>query len=83
MITDPSPLAIAAGSFLAGIAFAILAFLVPDFVQGIRDLRRPRPLFPEDRAARAVERALAMPIYIALSILGVTSIAVAVLVFRL
>jgi uncharacterized protein (DUF2236 family) len=85
MASDPSSLAlaIAAGAFLAGIAFAILAFLVPDLLRGIQDLRRGRSLLSDDRTARAVERAISARTYVALSILGGAAVVIAVVVLSL
>ena len=83
MFTDPSPIAILASAFLAGIALSILAFLTPDFVQAIRDLRRPGPLLSDDRTARAVERAISRRIYPTLAILGVVAIVIALFAFSI
>lgn len=82
-ISHSLPLAIATGAFLTGIAFAVLAFLAPDLIQGIRDLRGPRPLLPVSRVNRDMERLLSARIFITLSILGIASLLVAVLVFTL
>lgn len=70
MTLDPFTVTIYVSGLLTGIAVSLLAYLVPDLPQAIRDLKRRRHHPPYDQAELERERAISSRSYTILAVLG-------------